>query len=450
MKELTEGNPAKVIILFAIPIIIGNICQQIYNVVDTIIVGRFVSYHALAGIGAINGLNFVILNFFLGLTEGLSIKTAQYFGARDKERMRKSVGTSLMICIAFTVLMSIVSTSLTDSMLHLINTPEDVFPFARDYITIIFTGMVALVAYNMIACILRAVGDSRTPLYFLIFASVVNIGLDLLFILTFNLGIKGAAAATVTSQLISAVLCFAYAFNRFPDLRISFKDMIPSRTDIREHLRISLPMAFQFSIIGIGIIVLQYALNGFPSTYIAGFTAGSKVQNLCISVGISIGMAMASYVGQNYGARAFDRIKKGVNAALVICLGVCIVVCTIMTLFAEPLTSMFLEKEIGEDATEIYYASKTYLKMCAIFFPFLFSIFVYRNALQGMGKTTWPLISGFLELVIRTVVALTLPAAIGYMGIPLTDASSWTGASLFLLTAYYISLHKAKAKHNFK
>jgi len=441
-QDLTQGKPGKVILLFSIPIIIGNICQQIYNLVDTIIVGRFVNFQALAGIGAINGLNFCILNFLIGFTGGLGVLVAQHFGSGSMKDMRRSVATSLTLCIIVTAIMTALALVFVNPMLQLIRTPSYIYVYSYEYISIIFAGLFSQVSYNIIASVLRALGDSRTPLYFLIFASVLNIGLDLLFILTFGMGIKGAAIATVISQMTSAILCFLYAFHRYPELHLKREDFVTDKAFIWEHIRVSFPMAFQFSVIGIGIVMLQYALNDFPATYIAGFTAASKIENVCCITAVSIGVAMASYSGQNFGAGRIDRIKKGVNSSLLICLVVYIIVAAIMFFLGKPLTNLFLEKNIGNNAEEIYYASQTYLMMCICFFPFLFPIFVYRNALQGMGRSMLPLLSGFLELILRTVTALTLPAVLGYVGIVLVDAASWVGACLLLGISYYVIIGK--------
>lgn len=437
-KDLTQGKPGKVILLFAVPIIIGNICQQIYNLVDTIIVGRFVNFQALAGIGAINGLNFCVLNFLIGFTGGLGILVAQHFGSGNMKNMRRSVATSLVLSVIVTAIMTTLALIFVNPLLNLIRTPSYIYVYSYEYISIIFAGLFSQVAYNIIASILRALGDSRTPLYFLIFASLLNICLDLLFILKFGMGIRGAAIATVISQMISAVLCFIYAYHRYPELRLGRGDFSMDMGFTLEHLRISFPMAFQFSVIGIGIVMLQYALNDFPATYIAGFTAASKIENVFCITAVSIGVAMASYSGQNFGAGKLDRIRNGVNSSLLICLVVYIIVAVIMVILGKPMTNLFLEKDIGNNAEDIYYASNTYLMMCVVFFPFLFPIFVYRNALQGMGYSLIPLISGFLELILRTVTALTLPLVFGYVGIVLVDASSWVGACLLLGISYYV------------
>lgn len=442
VNDLTKGNPARVILNFSLPVIIGNICQQVYNFVDTVIVGRFISYEALAGVGITNCFTFLVLGFVWGITSGLSIRTAQLFGARDMAGMRRSVGTSLVISIILTVVLTLLTVLLTAPSLHLINTRAEVYDYAYEYLIIVFGGIFGQVAYNMISYILRALGDSRTPLFFLILSSVLNIGLDLLFIISFGWGVRGAAYATVISQAVSALLCFIYAFRRYPELKLSRDDF---RTDWKfawEHLRIGIPMALQFSITATGIVFLQAALNNFPPTYIAGFTAASKVQNLFMQIPIGFGVAIASYVGQNWGAGEIGRVRKGVNATLVMTLCVCIVMSTMMSLLSRPMTSLFLSADAGEMVAPIYDASNRYLHITAIFFPFLYLIFLYRNALQGIGRTFLPLMAGVLELVIRTAASLTLPRHFGYDGIVFTDVLSWIGASIMLLISYLVQMPK--------
>lgn len=446
VNDLTKGNPARVIFFFALPVILGNVFQQVYNFVDTVIVGRFINYQALAGVGITSGFTFLVLGFVWGITSGLSIRTAQLFGAKDMDGMRRSVGTSLIICVWLTVILTALSLIFTGPLLHLIKTGPEIYDYSYKYLIIIFAGIFAQVAYNMISYILRALGDSKTPLYFLIFSSVLNVGLDLLFIVNFSWGVSGAALATVLAQAISALFCFIYAFRKYPELKLSKKDFQTDWSFVWEHLRIGIPMALQFSITATGIVILQAALNIFPPTYIAGFTAASKVQNLFVLIPISFGVAIASYVGQNWGAGEIGRVRKGVNATLVMILCVCVVMSLVMTIFAKPMTSLFLNEEAGEMVTPIYNASRRYLNISAIFFPFLYVIFLYRNALQGVGKTFLPLMTGVLELVIRTVASMTLPRRIGYDGICFTDALSWIGACIMLVISYMIQMPKEGKK----
>lgn len=443
--DLTRGNPARVILIYSLPIILGNVFQQLYNVVDLIIVGRFISYQALAGVGITNGLTFFVLGFVLGITSGMAIRTAQLVGAGDLDGMRRSVATSLMLCLVTCVVLTVSSVLLARPFLRLIGTGEEIFDYAVNYLVIIYAGVSTQIAYNMIACILRALGDSRTPLYFLIFSSLLNIVIDLLFIVKFGMGVKGAAYGTVLSQGLSALLCFIYAFRKYPYLRLSAKDFKTSARFIWEHLRIGLPMAFQMSIIAIGIILLQAALNAFPSTYIAGFTAANKIQNFGSLIAVSMGVAIANYVGQNYGAGYMSRVRQGVNVTLIITLSACVVISILMVALSRPLTSLFMTAgDIAGAASvdEIYSSSGKYLLVSAIFFPFLFALFIYRNALQGVGKTFWTLMAGILELVIRCATSFTLPVMFGYNGLIFVDVLAWVGACLLQMIAYYKVLPK--------
>lgn len=442
IKNLTKGNPAKVILLFSFPIILGNIFQQIYSVVDTIIVGKFVNYQALAGVGITNGMMFLVFGFVVGITSGCGLRISQFFGAGDYAKMRRSIATCYLICIALAIVLTIVALACIEPMLRLIHTPENIYDYAYDYMFVSFLGLFSQIGYNLISSILRALGDSKTPLYFLIFASGLNIFLDLLFVKDFGWGVPGAAWATILSQLISASLCFVYVHHRYPELRLAKTDFATSWNFIWEHLRIGLPMALQFSITAAGIIIFFAALNGFPTTYIAGFTSASKIQNLGMLIPISFGVAIATYVGQNFGAGNILRMRRGVLYTIGMTLIVCVAVSLLMILFARPLTSLFLDGKATGNIEEIFYASCHYLYISAAFFPFLFLIFVFRNALQGVGKTFLPLMAGVLELVIRTIASFTLPNIFGYNGIVMVDVLAWVGACILLFIAYIVQMPK--------
>ena len=263
-NDLTRGNPAKVILIYSLPIILGNVFQQVYNLVDTIIVGRFVSYQALAGVGITNGLTFLVMGFVSGITSGLGIRTAQLFGAGDMKGTKRSVGTSIIISVFLAVFLTLAAVFSTEPLLRLIGTGTEIFEYSRNYLIVLFSGIAAQTAYNLIACILRALGDSRTPLHFLIFSSLLNVVLDILLITRFGMGVRGAALATVVAQALSAVLCFIFAFRKYPELKLSADDFRTSWAFVWEHLRIGIPMALQFSITAIGIVMLQAALNAFP------------------------------------------------------------------------------------------------------------------------------------------------------------------------------------------
>lgn len=438
INDLTKGSPARVIFFYSLPIILGNVFQQVYNFVDNIIVGRYVSYQALAGVGVTTGMTFLMLGFMLGITSGLGVKTAQYFGAGDMKNVRRSIGTSIIICSVISVILTVVAVSLAEPILRLMGAGPEIFPHSRDYVTVIYAGLATQAAYNLIACILRALGDSKTPLCFLILSSVLNVALDILFVCGFGWGVRGAAFATVLAQLVSAVLCFVYAFTRYREIRLTREDFRTSRDYIWQHLAIGLPMAFQFSITALGMIFLNAALASFPSPYIAGFSAASRTCNLGSLVPVSFGVAMANYAGQNAGAGRIDRLRQGVKATCLMSMIVCVLVCSVMVLFPHSLTSLFLDPSQTDQVELIYDASRRYLNVSAALFPFLFLIFIFRNALQGIGKTFWPLMAGVGELVIRAVTSFILPRKFGYTGVIYVDCLSWVLACGILAAAYYL------------
>lgn len=440
--NLTIGKPARTITLFALPIIAGNVFQQVYNLVDNAVVGRCVNYQALAGVGITNGLTFLVLGFVIGITSGFGIKMAQCYGEGNIERFRRSFATSLVLSAIIGLLLTGAATSLAGPLLRLIGTGNEIMPYAHRYVLVLFGGTLAPMAYNMIACALRAIGDSRTPLWTLIFSSVLNVGLDLLMVARLGMGVAGAAWATIIAQGVSALLCFAYAWRKYPILRLRWSDLQGWRTDSKAHLGIGVPMALQFSVTAIGLIMLQAALNSFPATYIAGFTAANKIQNIGALVAMSFGTAIATYAGQNYGAGNIKRIEQGVRSVLVIEAVVCVVASAILLLIPDQLTSVFVNQEATDAAgvTEIFMASRKYLFTSAVFFPFLYLIFVYRNVLQGMGRTFWPLMAGFLELALRAAGSLWLPPRFGYNGIIVIDIIAWIGAAVMLVIAYLAAM----------
>lgn len=444
MNDLTKGNPAKVIFFYSIPVILGNVFQQVYNFVDNIIVGRYVSYQALAGVGVTTGMTFLMLGFMLGITSGLGVKTAQFYGAGDMKNVKRSIGTSIIITSAISIFLTAIALALAEPILRLMGADPEVFVHSRDYVKVIYAGLSTQAAYNLIACILRALGDSKTPLYFLIFSSVLNVALDILFVCSFGWGVKGAAFATVLSQLTSAVLCFVYAFVRYKEIRLSKEDMRTSWAFIWDHLNIGLPMAFQFSITALGMIFLNAALASFPSPYIAGFSAASRTSNLGSLVPVSFGVAMANYAGQNFGAGRIDRLRQGVRATCLMSMCVCVVVSLVMVVFPLALTSLFLDPGQTENTALIYDASRRYLHVSAALFPFLFLIFIFRNAMQGIGKTFWPLMAGVGELVIRAVTSFILPKLFGYTGVIYVDCLSWVLACTILAISYYFVVMRGK------
>lgn len=440
VKDLTEGNCIKLMILYAIPVLIGNIFQQIYNFADTIIVGQNLGNDALAAVGTTGSMYFLVNGFVVGVTSGFAVHVSQCFGAKDYEQMRKSVFNAVFLWTAVTIVITVLSVGFSKPMLRAINTPDTIVDMAHSYIVTIYAGIFAPMLYNAAACVLRAVGDSKTPLYFLIISAVLNIGLDLLFIIVFGLGVFGAALATVIAQAMSGILCVIYMYKKFEILHFQREDMHIDRTIIATHLRIGLPMAFQFSITAIGAIVLQGAINKFGEVKIAAYTAASKTEQLVTQMASAIGVTTANFVGQNMGAVRYDRIKHGVRQWSMVTIGCAVFAALIIFFFGRDICGLFIK---GKDASTLD-ASMIYLMTVIQFFIPLFLIFVFRNALQAMGKTFMPLMAGVFELFARTVVSLTLPNIIGFKGVCFAGPIAWVAACVPLLITYVIHIHKVK------
>lgn len=447
-NDMTKGSPLKIFILFSIPLLIGNIFQQLYSMVDTIIVGKCIGVEALAAVGATGAMSFLIIGFLIGLTGGFAVIAAQRYGAKDMDGLRHSVGTSIILCVFTTVVLTTISILTTKPLLRAMNTPDNIMADAKEYIMIIYIGIACTMFYNMIACILRAIGDSRTPLYFLIVSSILNIVLDLVFILNFKMGVAGAAWATVISQGVSGVLCFIYTKRKYEILKLSRKDFRYNSKFAWKHWALGLPMALQFSVTAIGVIVLQGALNLFGSTKIAAYTAACKVEQLVTQPAGTFGVTMANYAGQNLGAGRIDRVKEGVRKCSIITLIFAVGAAVILLVFGKPLTMLFIDsKQLMSIQNEVLSSAQTYLTIIAIFLPVLNMLFVYRNALQGVGRSLMPFMAGVFELIARTICAFTLPAVFGFAGICLAGPIAWFAAAIPLGIAYHIVIKKVEAIH---
>ncbi|MDC4241388.1 MATE family efflux transporter [Clostridium tertium] len=432
-KDMTTGNPVKLILLFSIPLLIGNIFQQFYSMVDTIIVGRFIGVDALAAVGSTGSMSFLINGFVVGLTSGFAVLVSQKFGAKDEEGLKKAVASALVLSLIATGVVTLVSVLLAKPMLHLMNTPDNIIDDANAYIIIIYAGTIATVVYNIIAGILRALGDSKTPLYFLIVASILNIVLDIIFIVNFSMGVAGAAWATIISQGVSGLLCIIYTYKKYKILRLKKEDFKVKSRVYKKHLKIGIPMALQFSITAIGIMTVQGALNVFGSSAIAAYTAASKVLQIVMQPAITFGVTMATYCGQNLGAKNYIRIKEGVKKCTEISVITSIIAGIILVFGGKFFVGLFIE---NPDASILAYAQEC-LNYSAIFFIPLGLIFIYRNALQGMGESFVPMMAGAFELIARAVVAFTLPSFIGYTGICLADPVAWLSAAIPLGIYYF-------------
>lgn len=433
INNMTEGKPAKLILWFSIPLLIGNVFQQLYNMADTLIVGRTLGYQALAAVGVTTGLTFLVLGFIQGFTSGFTIPIAQRFGADDFEEMRNEVGVSILLSAIITAALTLLSVWLTRPALEWMQTPDDIIDGSYTYIIIIFAGMTAITFYNLLSNILRALGDSKTPLIFLIIASLLNIVLDLVFIKGIGMNVEGAAWATVAAQLVSGALCLILIIKKFPILHLKRQNFCFTWQRARRHLSLGMPMAFQFSITAVGVLILQAVLNGFGSETIAGYTAASKVEQLSIQPVMSLGMAMATYSAQNFGAAKLDRVRAGARAGALIATGFALFGCAIIVFFGRPVSALFMETP----TKKILDSAQIYLNTIAAFYIPLSMIFVFRNILQGIGKGLVPLLAGVIELILRALVAIVIAPFLGYQGVCLAGPTAWIGAAIPLILAYW-------------
>ena len=441
-SDLTAGKPLRKIILFTIPIFIGNVFQQLYSMVDAIIVGQTINNDALAGVGATGAISFLIIGFVQGLTAGFAVKTSQLFGAKDEEGVRRSIASSILLGAGLTVVLTAVSVVTTMPLLKLMQTPDDIIGYSYDYIVTIYWGLIATVFYNLGSSVLRAIGDSRTPLVFLVVAAALNVGLDFLFIVAFKMGVAGAGWATVLSQGVSAIGCFAFLFARFKRFRIRGKHFANPLMFYWQHMAIGLPMALQFSITSIGMMVQQTALNKLGSVAVTAYTAASKIDNLATQSLYALGSTVATYCGQNYGAGQFSNIRKGVRYSMAIGVVCALVGLAFVTLGAEPMTKLF-----SSDVTdEIMDMSKQYLLWQGGFYIFLAIIFVYRDALQGIGRSALTMVGGMLEVAGRVVASLVFAKHFGFAGICASNPTAWVFVDVFLVIAYVVILHRILKK----
>lgn len=416
-----------------LPIFVGNIFQQLYNMVDTVIVGRTVNSNALAGVGVTGAVSFLVLGLVWGLTAGFAVMTSQCFGAKDAEAVKRSVGTSLLLSGGFAVILTAVAVPLTRPLLRLMQTPDEIIGYAHDYVVVIFWGIAATFFYNIVACQMRAVGDSLSPLIFLIIASVLNVGLDFAFIVGCKMGVAGAGWATVLAQVLSAIAAFIFMIIKYPVLRVKARHF---RTDWHwcwRHLIIGLPMGFQYSITGVGVIVQQAVLNTLGTPAVTATTAANKLDALATQSLIAIGSTMATYCGQNYGAGEYKRIRQGVNAGLIVSLLFGAVGSLFVIVCAKPLT-LFL---VPDADAEILRLSQVFLNWQGAFYSALAVLFVYRNALQGMSRSGLTVIAGVVELGMRVLAAFVLVRFLGFTGASMSNPIAWVGAVVYLIIVYY-------------
>lgn len=442
-KKMTEGSPAKLIVMFTIPLLIGNIFQQLYSMVDTLIVGRTLGVHALAAVGCTGSISFLILGFAMGVSAGLAIITAQRFGAKDEKGVRRSVAAGAWISLAVTAILTAISVPLARRILELMNTPAEIIDGAYEYIVVIFWGIIASMLFNFLSNIIRALGDSRTPLLFLIIACILNIILDFALILWADMGVAGAAWATIIAQMASALMCLWYIKKKLPILHLTKEDWRVSSWDIKQHFKVAMPMGFQMSIIAIGAVVLQFVLNGLGSVAVAAFSAAQRIDQIAAQPMNSFGTTMATYAAQNYGAGRIDRIRKGVFQCSLISVGFSIIMGLVNIFAGYQLAGLF----VGAGETGVQSMAQTYLQINGAMYFILALLFIFRFTLQGLGKGFMPTVAGVMELVMRTFAAIFLTAAIGYAGACWASPLAWIGACIPLAAAYFVTVKKLQGRY---
>lgn len=444
-RDMTTGRPLTRILTFCLPLLVGNLFQQFYSLADSVLVGRYLGVNAFAAVGATGALNFLILGFAIGICSGFAIPIAQSYGAGDYETLRSRAGQLVWLGLLFTGLITLVSALWTDDLLRLMRTPAEIFDEAYRYIFIVLMGSGTLILYNLSSGVLRSVGDSRTPLYFLIVAVVVNVLLDLLFLAVLGLGVEGAAYATVLSQAVSGLACLVYIRRKVPLLHLRRGDLRPSLRRMGTIAAIGVPMGLQFSITAIGSIILQSAVNGLGANAVAAVSAATKVHNIVAAPLESMGLAMATFCGQNLGARRIDRIHHGMNAMVAVSMLCCAGGFLLNAAAGTDIALLFLDAS----ETAILADVRRYLVTMSSFYPLLAIIFLFRNGLQGMGFSREAMLAGVSELAARALVAFGFVGSFGFRAVCFANPAAWLFADVILLALYRRELHKLDTRPDF-
>ena len=436
--NLTEGSPLKLIIAFCIPMILGNMFQQLYNFVDTMIVGHFLGVEALAGVGATGSINFLIVGFCLGTCSGFAIPVAQKYGAKDYVALRKFVANAIYLSICFSIGITIIVSLLCRNILVVMRTPENVIDYSYTYILTIFIGIPVTFFYNILAGIIRSIGDSKTPLIFLIISTVINVFLDCFFIAGMGWGVFGAAFATVCSQLVSGILCLILVIKRFTILHVSKDEWNVDSKYMRTLCRMGLPMGLQYSITAIGSVILQSSVNMLGALAVAAVTAAAKVNMLFLCILDALGSSMATYGGQNLGAGKIDRIRQGTKTATVIGVVYCAIAFVVAMLVRRPLINMFVDKP----NPEMIEMASLHVIITVGSLVFLIHVDVLRFLIQGLGYSNLAVLAGAFEMIARTVAGIFIIPKIGFIGACIASPLAWILADMFLFPAYFHVIKK--------
>ena len=443
VNDMTTGNSARKIFFFSLPLLIGTVFQQVYNLADSAIVGKILGTNPFAAVGLTGSITFFVLGLVFGSCSGFAIPVAQDFGAKNEAGVRRCVANIVWIGVVFAILMTAITVPLTKQILIWMDVPGELMGYAYDYLVWIFVGLGAQMMYNLLASIIRSLGDSKTPLYFLIVCSVLNIGLDIFCIRNLNMGVKGAAIATGVAQLISGVACLIYMVKKFPMLRLTRADMKLHLPTVKRLIGIGLPMGLQFSITAIGSIILQKSVNNLGTQIIASVSAASKLQTLVMSPMDAFGVSMATFTGQNYGARRLDRVRRATKEVTLMLWAYSVIAFCVFFFGSKFIVLMFVDPT----ETQIIQLVHQFVTINGAFYPVLSLIYVYRNTLQGVGYSKAAMLAGLFELIARTLMGLFIVPKLGYTAVCFAHPFAWFMADLILIPLYIALLSDKKQHH---
>lgn len=446
MRDMTKGNVFNIILGFAIPLLLGMLFQQFYSMVDTIIVGKYLGVSALASVGSTGSINFMIIGFCMGVCNGFAIPVAQKFGAGNFKKLRKYVFNSGFLAIVFSVVMTLIVCVFCRQILIAMRTPEDIIQGAYSYIYVIFLGIPATYLYNLLSGIIRSLGDSKTPLFFLIISSIINIILDLFLIIYMHMGVAGAAWATVIAQAVSGILCLIYMRKKYSVLKFESDELKIDGYCIRRLCYMGVPMGLQYSITAIGSVILQAAVNGLGSIIVAAVTAAGKISMFLCCPFDALGSTMATYTGQNIGAGKLERISEGIKKSMIIGSVYSIVALMISVFFGKSLAILF----VNENEIEILAKVSENLIIVAAFYIPLCIVNVVRFTIQGMGYSTFAILAGVCEMIARALCGFILVPIFGYVAVCLASPVAWIFADAFLIPAYKYVINKSKCEMKIK
>jgi putative MATE family efflux protein len=433
-KNLTAGPPVRLILMFTLPLLIGNLFQQAYSFTDAAVVGRLLGVNALAAVGASGAIQFFLIGFAIGASTGLAIPVARAFGAGDLAAVRRRVAAGMFISIGIAAGITLVGTLGARTVLGWMDTPAELIHDSTVFLVVLSSGSAALVAFNFLSAVIQALGDSRTPLLFLVISCLINAGLVVLFVGGMGMGVGGAAAATVVAQGLSVALCLVLIQRRMPILRLHRADLAVSGAELRESLRLGLTLGFQMSVIATGAAILQYGVNKLGPDTVAAFTVALRVDQMAVAPLASVGVAMTTYVAQNRGAARNRRIRVGVFRMTLITTALGILLGGIIYLWGEPMVRLF----VGDQADAVVQMAHRYLVINSALYWLLAILFLLRNAVQGLGSTAIPTLAGVMELLVRSVVGLLLIGQIGFLGVCIAAPLAWFFALLPVLVAWVV------------